>query len=348
MTVVKEGAPAAAHATIGMGARRRASAMNGKTGEAALPLGAPKTVAGLAAMARAMEQEAAERYESLADEMTREGNDALAELFRGLAAEERGPCSPHRGAGPALRTKSPLCPNYAAMRRKAPDGEATAEAGGTLLMTPHRALDLAVRGEERAFAFFTQIAAAATDRAVQEKAEALAREELEHIARLRLARRRAWRTQSDAKTAEAHAVHSLAALLQRAAAIEQAAARRYNEGAETLTALGDEKAALLFRTLAEEAHALAMEIAARTGDTGSRAPHPPPGTPDRGAETSSGLLIAALAGTEDAFTFYAGRCRAKRGRRGHSGSPEARRAALERLRRIGARLAELREEAEAP
>ncbi len=347
MTVVKEGAPAAAHATIGMGARRRASAMNGKTGEAALPLGAPKTVAGLAAMARAMEQEAAERYESLADEMTREGNDALAELFRGLAAEERDHAARIGRWTGAADEVAPL-PELRGHAPEAPDGEATAEAGGTLLMTPHRALDLAVRGEERAFAFFTQIAAAATDRAVQEKAEALAREELEHIARLRLARRRAWRTQSDAKTAEAHAVHSLAALLQRAAAIEQAAARRYNEGAETLTALGDEKAALLFRTLAEEAHALAMEIAARTGDTGSRAPHPPPGTPDRGAETSSGLLIAALAGTEDAFTFYAGVAERSGDAEAIAEAQRLAERALERLRRIGARLAELREEAEAP
>ena len=65
------------------------------------------------------------------------------------------------------------------------------EAGGAYLMTPHRALSLAVHNEERAFALFSNIASMADLAAVREHAEKLAKEELDHVVSLRVKRRRA-------------------------------------------------------------------------------------------------------------------------------------------------------------
>jgi hypothetical protein len=65
------------------------------------------------------------------------------------------------------------------------------EIARTRLMTPYRAFAMAVRREERAFAFWTYIAATA-DGEVKEAAERVALEELEHISLLRRERRSAF------------------------------------------------------------------------------------------------------------------------------------------------------------
>jgi rubrerythrin len=151
------------------------------------------SVADLLALARRMEAQAARRLRLLADAMDGHGNATLAELFRTLAAEE----DRHEAAVDDLAGRlgeAPLGEPASAM--PAPEAlpyEDLAEAGGLRLLTPYKALCLAVQSEERAFAFFVALASADADPAVEAHAEALAKEELRHLALLRLERRRAWR-----------------------------------------------------------------------------------------------------------------------------------------------------------
>ena len=149
---------------------------------------APRNVAALLDLARAVERAAAERYDRLAGVMASAGDLSLADLFRDLAAEERR----HEATVVAMAGGTAAEPQPIESPESAGDDE-IADAGGAYLITPHRALDLAAHNERRAFTLFSTIAAGADDQAVRELAETLAKEELEHLARVRLARRRAWR-----------------------------------------------------------------------------------------------------------------------------------------------------------
>ena len=53
------------------------------------------------------------------------------------------------------------------------------------MTTPYRALAMAVRNEERAFAFWSYVAAYSEDSEIKKAAEAMAREELGHVSTLR-------------------------------------------------------------------------------------------------------------------------------------------------------------------
>ena len=86
------------------------------------------------------------------------------------------------------------------MRWEAPetfDNETAAEIKTSRLMTPYRALSMAVRNEERAFAFWSYVAGFAKDPEIKKAAEAMAREELGHVATLRKERRRAYHSEHD-------------------------------------------------------------------------------------------------------------------------------------------------------
>ena len=113
------------------------------------------------------------------------------------------------------------------------------------LLTPYRALGVAVHNEERAFGFYSYVAANTEDEAVRRQAEAFAREELGHAAWLRQERRRAyhaegrgrrWRLGGDRPS-------SPAAFLATAAALERALAERHAACAARLRAAGDPAAA---------------------------------------------------------------------------------------------------------
>ena len=66
------------------------------------------------------------------------------------------------------------------------------EIGTSRLTTSYRALAMAVRNEERAFAFWSYLAAYSGDSEIKQAAEAMAGEELGHVATLRRERRRAY------------------------------------------------------------------------------------------------------------------------------------------------------------
>jgi rubrerythrin len=160
--------------------------------------GAP-TTADVLAFAHAMEAAAADRFATLTRWAEGHGAADLAALFASLAAMEveheasvaaRGPV---QGADPA-RVRRLLPPELLA-------ADADAAELRSALLTPYRALSLAVRAEERAFASYAHLAAMAPTDAVRTLAEDLARDELDHAAVLRRARRQAFHAERPAEPA---------------------------------------------------------------------------------------------------------------------------------------------------
>lgn len=159
----------------------------------AYPIAAPLSVDRLMDIAVGMEHEAAQRYRQLADGMERAGDEEMAALFHRLAEMET---AHEEGLGRwALREgRPPPKPAHFSWQMPETFGDSD-DDGEAHVMTPYQALALAVRNEQSAFAFYTYLAAIAADEPTENRALALAREELEHIAELRQWRRRAYHAQ---------------------------------------------------------------------------------------------------------------------------------------------------------
>lgn len=156
------------------------------------PAGTLESLDELFGLAKAMEEEAANRYTELAEDMQRQNKGDLAEVFAQLAAAEREHVDSVTRWSQSRRGKAP---DPALVRWEAPetfDAETAREIGTSRLTTPYRALAMAVRNEERAFAFWSYLAAYSADSEIQHAAEAMAREELGHVSTLRKERRRAY------------------------------------------------------------------------------------------------------------------------------------------------------------
>ncbi len=136
----------------------------------------------LLAHAFAIETDAVELYEGLADQMEVHHNEEVAALFRKLVEIEGKHVTQvvDRSAGVEL-------PNLAPWDLKWP-GEDSPEGPDPhdvhYLMTPYQAIELALAGERRAAAFFHHAAETATDTDAREMAAELAAEEDEHVALL--------------------------------------------------------------------------------------------------------------------------------------------------------------------
>jgi rubrerythrin len=144
------------------------------------------------ALAHTMEQEAASRYDGLAAEMLRQDKKDLSAVFAHLAAAEREHVDSVTKWSQSRRGKAP---DPALVRWEAPetfDAETATEVKTSRLMTPYRALAMAVRNEERAFAFWSYLAAYSEDPEIKKASETMAKEELGHVAILRKERRRAY------------------------------------------------------------------------------------------------------------------------------------------------------------
>ena len=139
--------------------------------------GARVTYEAFMADAIAMEAEAAERYDELADAMETHNNLEVAALFRKMADVER---RHGRSLQEQMGWSGPPPPADVHW----PDGgegpETVASDAVHYLMQPYHALQMALRSEERAAAFFGHFAANATGR-VREAALALQQEEEEHV-----------------------------------------------------------------------------------------------------------------------------------------------------------------------
>jgi len=156
------------------------------------PLGTIRSLSELFAIAFALEEEAATRYQDLAAKMREHGLSETAAVFDHLAQEERG----HRDqVAHWSHQRTGQAPVLAEVRWDLPetfDDERADELAGSRLATPYRALSMAVRNEERAFAFWTYVAAQAEDAEIRKAAETMAHEELEHVSILRRERRHAY------------------------------------------------------------------------------------------------------------------------------------------------------------
>jgi len=171
------------------------------------PAGNLRSLDELFALASAMEREAAAKYSELAEDMQRQKRFDLATVFTQLAAVER------EHVDSVTRwslSRSGRAPDPALVRWEGPetfDAETATEMRTSRLMTPYRALSMAVRNEERAFAFWSYLAAFSEDTEIKKAAEAMAREELGHVSILRKERRRAYHKERDvAPTGEGHEV----------------------------------------------------------------------------------------------------------------------------------------------
>jgi rubrerythrin len=199
----------------------------------------------LLAVAAALEREAAARYRALSARMARQGDASMAAQFDLLAGIEDRHASHVAERGEALLGHAPL-PRNAGW--DLPSNYDEEEARGAMLGA-YQALAFAVRNEERAFVFYTYVAAEAKDPGVRALAEELARDELEHAALLRHQRRRAFHTERPRAVEIPQSVDVLRAWAQRwygeAAAAHAALARALDEGGET-------EDAVIFRRLAED------------------------------------------------------------------------------------------------
>lgn len=159
-----------------------------------------RTLAELVAFALIAERRAHERYAADARTMEETGNAALAGVFRRLAEEENKHAAELEDyianndievdLGSAARRFDSLGP---AGDRDRPLPDAA---------NPYAILARAVANEERAFEFYCQIAASATDPQMRAYAKAFAEEELAHAALLRAQRREAYRQQRALSTDE--------------------------------------------------------------------------------------------------------------------------------------------------
>lgn len=201
------------------------------------------SVAEMLAVATAMEDEAGRRYRQMAERMRLQGQQTLAALFIFLAGIEE------RHAAQLRRRSEHMIgrlPETAAVAWELPE-KFEEEEGRSYLLTPYTALAIAVRNEDRAFAFFAYLASHATTPAIRQLAEELAKDELEHAALLRRERRRAWRKERPREFVEPVEVHSF---LARVAAIETFSAKAHRELSTKLGREGHPFEATLFEKIA--------------------------------------------------------------------------------------------------
>ena len=199
----------------------------------------------LFAVAAALEREAAARYRALSARMQRQGDGAMAAQFDLLAGMEDRHADDVAKHGqqalshaPAIRSAGwELPPTY--------DEE---EARGATL-SPYQALAFAVRNEERAFVFYTYVAAETEDPEVRALAEDLARDELEHAALLRRHRRRAFHSERPVAIEIPPSVEHLRAAAQRS---DSEAAAAHLALAQALDEAGEAEDAAIFRRLAAQ------------------------------------------------------------------------------------------------
>ena len=158
------------------------------------PKGTVTSLEELFAIAAAMEHEAATRYAEIATRMRQEGNPALAEVFERLSADEQGHLDGVVHWSQATKGQDPDPARIQWQLPETFDDEGVAITDPKLL-SAYRALSMAVRNEERAFAFWSYVASRAEIPEIRQAAETMAHEELGHVATLRRERRKAFHTE---------------------------------------------------------------------------------------------------------------------------------------------------------
>lgn len=258
-------------------------------------------------IAASMEYEAGQRFEQLATEMERLGNHDTATLFRTLADEEREHESQITDWA-AREQRRP--PEHVRFRWRMPETFEPGEAEHSIYtMTPYEALSIAVRNEERAFAFYSYLAAIAKKDSIRKRAEDLAKGELDHVARLRLRRRHAYRAEFGhsrvrPSASSAEELHALAA------GLEASRADLDEKLADMLDNAGDDASASLLRDIARQTRAQLEELKGRgaigAGEaTETATAAAAAGVLDSGSLTRVGAVRLALKNAEEIFQIYA-------------------------------------------
>lgn len=220
------------------------------------------TIEEIMAAAYALERAAAARYTSLGSAMRQVGHENVASVFEELAAEEEQHVTSVERLSTSLLSRLPA---EDIVRWVLPETFGADEAGPPALLTPYKALSTAVRSEERAFAFWTYVAASAESAVVRAQAEIMARQELLHAAKLRAARRRAYHVERAGRQLVASAggeALSFEALRAEQTRINGEALAFLFAAAMRLDDLRDTESAVLFRDVANEI----------AGSTGGRTP----------------------------------------------------------------------------
>ncbi len=137
------------------------------------------SVADLLAHAHAMESEAHERYLDLAEQLELHRNVEVATLFRKLAQIEQLHVRKILDRVGALELPHLSPWEYRWLDDEAPEAASIGEAH--YMMTPHHALSLALRAEQRALDFYSSVLEGGGNSSVQELARELAVEEREHV-----------------------------------------------------------------------------------------------------------------------------------------------------------------------
>lgn len=183
------------------------------------------STAELISIALAAEREAIQRYSELAAKMREHGNDEAGALFERMIDEERAH-EKQLSEWAALKGLA-ISTDVGPVGWEDP-GVAKiydAEAKDPDQSTPYKALAFAVHNEERAFRFYSYVAANSKDPDVCYHAEVLAHEELGHAALLRAQRRRAWHAQRSQHGTEPKidpgVIHSIPDLLTATVCIEE-------------------------------------------------------------------------------------------------------------------------------
>jgi rubrerythrin len=250
----------------------------------------------LVGIAAAIESEAIRRYATLAQEMERRGEHATANTFREMGEmEQRHRAAVDRWAS-ALNEPVPPEQNFVWLL-PAEIGASWDEVRHSSLLTPYRALAIAVTNEERAFAFYAYVAASARDARVAREAETMAREELAHAAELRVRRRQAYRREHPSAPPPVDlAIETVAAFRSLERSLERNAAALHREIAMALTQVGDPASAALVDAMARrEAESSAAD------EQPSSSPRP---FPEGVGGSPPALLHAALKPLERAGEIY--------------------------------------------
>ena len=136
----------------------------------------------LLAYSLALETEAVDRFNDLADQMEIHHNYEVADLFRKLAKIEGLHIENVNKASVGKQLPSLLAWEFEWDGGESPEGGAMEDAH--YLMQPWHAIELAMHGEKRAVAFFRHVADTSTDEGVIKMALELVEEEEEHVALL--------------------------------------------------------------------------------------------------------------------------------------------------------------------
>ena len=132
----------------------------------------------LLAIAYRIEIDAVDRYNLLADQMETHNNPELVKVFRDLARAE----GIHGEEIRRLAGDFDVAAHAETMAQFAQESPEEADLSlAHYLMTPWHALQLSLKGEERALAYFTSIVETAKDPKVKAMAAELVEEEAEHV-----------------------------------------------------------------------------------------------------------------------------------------------------------------------